>query len=120
MYGRFLKKPLLVDKTCVFSGDLNICLFKDDQPCIEFANLLYSNTFMPIITKAIRFSPVSNEIPSLLDHIWINDFSPHDDGIIDLDITDHLPVFINILSTKISRIPKIKINYIYIGYILYT
>ena len=107
----FLKNPSLANKTCVLLGDLNICLLKNDQPCIDYANLLYSNHFMPLITKATRFSPVSNEIPSLLDHIWINDFIPHQCGIIDLDITDHLPIFINIFSTKVSRIPKIKLNF---------
>ena len=52
--------------------------------------------FNPLITKVTRFSPIENERPSLLDHFWINNYHPSTCGIIDIDMTDHLPIFIHL------------------------
>ena len=92
-------------------GDLNLCLLKQDQPTIVFCNMLYSLHFTPFITKPTRFSPVSNERPSLLDHIWINNFVPHKCGIIELDISDHLPTFVHFLLKNENSQKKVKIKF---------
>ena len=65
----FLNSPLLSNKKCVLLGDLNICLLKPEQASIDFSNLMYSQHYLPLISKVTRFSPVDTEIPSLLDHM---------------------------------------------------
>ena len=109
----FLNSPLLSNKKCVLLGDLNICLLKPEQASIDFSNLMYSQHYLPLISKATRFSPVDTEVPSLLDHIWINSHStiPQLCGIVELDITDHLPTFVNLVSNLDLPSKKMKITF---------
>ena len=107
----FLNSPLLSNKKCVLLGDLNICLLKPEQACIDFSNLMYSQHYLPLISKPTRFSPVDSEIPSLLDHTWINCHIPQTCGIVELDITDHLPTFLNLISNLDLPSKKIKITF---------
>ena len=102
----FLNTPEFSNRTIIIFGDINICLLRGDPSNIEFSNMLYSNHFMPLITQPTRFSPISTEIPSLLDHIWINNFVSHECGIVDLDLTDHLPTFVNFFSNINISKPK--------------
>ena len=51
--------------------------------------------FLPGIYKPTRFSNLPNVNPSALDHIWSNTLTNYVCGIISLDITDHLPVFVS-------------------------
>ena len=106
-----LSNPYLSNKTCMILGDLNICLLKQEQPNLEFSNMLFSHHFAPLITKPTRFSPIAIEAPSLLDHIWYNNYIPHKCGIIELDITDHMPTFINLMFVNMSSSSKIKIDF---------
>ena len=107
----FLDKPFLRNKKCIILGDLNICLLKQNQNIFEFSNLLFTHHYLPIITKPTRFSPVSGEAPSLLDHIWINTFFNYECGIVELDITDHLPTFLNFSFEDVHLPEKIEIKF---------
>ena len=94
--SNFLQNSLLKNKMCILMGDFNICLLKNDECNQNFINTLYGNHFIPLITKFTRFSPVAGEMPSLLDHFWINKFNSCTTGILNVDITDHLPTFIHL------------------------
>ena len=107
----FLNNSLLRNKTCILLGDLNICLLKDDPAILEYSNLLYSHNYFCPINKPTHFSSVDGVAPTLLDHIFINKFFSYNCGIIDLDLTDHLPVYINLKFENISDNSKIKIKF---------
>ena len=85
-------------------GDFNICLLKESEPNLNFMNILYTNHFTPLISKATRFSPVQGEAPSLLDHIWINKLRPNVAGLLDIDVTDHVPTFVRIYFDNINLV----------------
>ena len=107
----FLENVELRNKTCIFLGDLNICLLKDDPAVLEYTNLLYSHHFVSVITKPTHFSSVDGVAPTLLDHIFINRLFSYKSGIIDLDITDHLPVYINLKLADYFDDGKTKIQF---------
>ena len=92
-FNVFLDKLFLRNKNCIILGHLNICLLKQNQNILELSNLLLTHHYFPIITNPTSFSPVSDEAPSLLDHIWINTFFNYECGIVELNLTDHLPIF---------------------------
>ena len=70
-----LNNNLVKNKFCVLMGDLNICLLREMDANQSFINLMFTNHFLPLISKATCFSPILNESPSLLDHIWLNKFT---------------------------------------------
>ena len=92
-------------------GDLNICLLKPKNPNLNFSNLLFSHHFNPLITKATRFPQIDGEAPSCLDHIWINKFIDLDTGIINIDVSDHLPTFVNLEINSDQKDEKVKIQF---------
>ena len=71
-------------------------IHEEHQQTNEFLNLLQTFSYTPLITRATRF-PQGNQLgqPSLLDHIYINFTSPLNAGILHYEITDHLPVYLN-------------------------
>ena len=90
-----LNRANLRNKFIVITGDLNICLLKDNEPNLNFMNMLFTHHFTPLITKATRFPQRDNEVPSCLDHIWVNKFHSNTAGILDVDVSDHLPTFVH-------------------------
>ena len=56
--SNFLDNSFFAGKTCIFLGDLNICLLKDDPVVLDYSNLLYSHHFSNIITKPTHFSAI--------------------------------------------------------------
>ena len=76
-------------------GDINLNLYDiNDNHLIDFTSKLYSKGFMSLINEATRFPNGENvSDPSILDHIWTNNFNVPLAGIIDYDLTDHLPTF---------------------------
>ena len=64
---------------------------------------MYSNAFLPLITKPTRITPTS---ATLIDNIYSNDIPGENtqmQGIIYTDISDHLPIF---LLTKLNNNTK--------------
>ena len=106
-----LNNNLVKNKFCVLMGDLNICLLREMDANQSFINLMFTNHFLPLISKATRFSPILNESPSLLDHIWLNKFTPHSAGILDIDITDHLPTFLHLTMKNSNTNEKTRIQF---------
>ena len=76
-------------------GEYNISLLNYDThgPTQEFADLMYSHSLFPCITKPTR---VTAKSASLIDNIFCNNDVNNDDvfnGILYTDISDHFPIF---------------------------
>ena len=57
----------------------------------EYQDMLYSNNFLPLITKPTR---LSSHTATLIDHIYTNtSILQCSAGIATVDISDHLPIF---------------------------
>ena len=110
-FSNVLTSNILKNKFCIIMGDLNICLLRQDEQNVNFSNLLFSHHFNPLITKATRFPQKKGEIPSLLDHIWINKYFKVEPGIIKLDVSDHLPAFANLEFGFTLQEEKIKMEF---------
>ena len=100
---------------CIVAGDLNIDLLKYDNTDVnEYMTQLLSYGFIPKITLPTRITASSK---TLIDHIFIKlplkkvEYSCKA-GILYYDVTDHLPVFINLGNcpkTKNTERPLIRI-----------
>ena len=110
-FSDFLKHRLLRNKSCIIMGDLNICLLKPNVPNVNFSNLLFSHHFNPLITKATRFPQRDGEEPSCIDHIWMNKYFELDTGILCIDVSDHLPTFLNLNLNTFQHDEKVKIQF---------
>ena len=76
-------------------GDYNVNLINSDTHDLtaEFTDIMYSNEFLPLISRPTRITPDST---TLIDNIFTNN---HDDvnnslnGLLVTDISDHFPIF---------------------------
>ena len=84
-----------LSRTVSFAGDFNINFDdSEDVNTLELSSKLYSKCFLPVITKPTRFPPdASTSLPTTLDQIWTNDLTITTNGILNYDVTDHLPAF---------------------------
>ena len=81
-------------------GDININLLQQSSlKCIDdFINVIYNNSFQPVIDKPTRISKSSI---TLIDNIFTNVCSSlFQPGIFYSDITDHLPIFLMTTNLK--------------------
>lgn len=95
------------NKLVMLSGDFNYNMMNKyvDNNVSGFSNLLSSYGFIPTISKPTR---MVSESPSLLDNIFINNHNYlAQSGIIEDDLSDHLPVF-NLLSFRHTRNNEIE------------
>ena len=86
-------------------GDFNLNLinFQHHQTTGEFLDGLYSNMFLPLITRPSR---ITCHTATLIDNIFLNDFFDRSrSGLLISDISDHLPVF------SIHSINDVSLNY---------
>ena len=107
-----LKDSIFKKSNTIFIGDFNIDLLihSQHQEKNEYLNMFQTFGYVPLITRATRF-PQGRQRgnPSLLDHIFVNFTPPSCAGILHHEITDHLPVFLNIhLPQPVSNCFKIK------------
>lgn len=81
-------------KLAYIVGDFNLDLLKYNNhlPTSEFYDLMFSYSFLPVITKPTR---VTDSSATLIDNIFINDpdISRLSSGILYTDISDHCPIF---------------------------
>ena len=98
-------------KNTILIGDMNINLLNENSPNDIFFNCMRSFLFLPAINKPTRFPVIPGQNPSLLDQIWTNSPLFNSPGIISIDITDHLPVFIYFRSTILDDNDRIKITF---------
>ena len=102
-------------KASYITGDMNynIINVNHHHPTQEYHTLLTSHMYHQVISKPTR---ITDNTATLIDHIWHNDTSTgcttlnNTPGIIYSDISDHLPIFLNI-SSNTTRNVKIKISY---------
>ena len=83
------------NKICYLAGDFNINLLNHDthQLTAEFLNIMYSNSFIPLINRPTR---ITEHSATLIDNVFTNGLTNiiHSfQGILISDITDHFPVF---------------------------
>ena len=82
-------------KICYFMGDYNIDLLKHEShpQTSEFLDIMYSNNFIPVITRPTRKKDKSG---TLIDNIFTNnlvEINHSIQGLFKREISDHLPIF---------------------------
>ena len=93
-----------------FLGDYNLDLlsYSLHNPTADFIDMMYANSFIPLINKPTR---VTRQSLTLIDNIYTNCTNINiERGIFYTDISDHLPIFCIVSSTKHE---KIKSEFIY-------
>ena len=106
--SELLDKIRSENKCVACLGDYNIYLLNSDcqGPTQEFAELMYSYSLYPCITKPTR---VSSKTASLIDNIFCNNIVDNQDvftGILYTDISDHFPICYIDKATGIKKPPK--------------
>ena len=94
-----LQKLMEEKKFVILTGDFNYNLIKenDDKNTQDFCNLMSSYGYTNVISKPTR---ITRDHASLLDNIFISDeIFFNTSGIIMEDLSDHLPIFINLSFT---------------------
>ena len=88
--GLFIKSKV----NLILLGDYNINLLNHEihSETVDFLNLLYANTLLPLISKPTRYGDHS---ATLIDNVITNMYSQNSMyGIILDDISDHLQIFL--------------------------
>ena len=98
----------LNSKNVILIGDWNINLLGDNPTKDIFVNFMRSFNLFPTIDKPTRFS--NNHDPSLLDNLWTNSTHLNTSGIVSVDFTDHLPIFIFFDTVSTSH-EKVSIKF---------
>ena len=83
------------NQSCYIMGDYNIDLLKHSthNPISEFLDLMFSNSFIPLINKPTR---VTHKTATLIDNIFTNIYKNENKyltGILTTDISDHYIIF---------------------------
>ena len=81
------------NKHSYIMGDFNLDLlnYHSHQYTGEFLDIMYSNTFFPLITRPTRITSYS---ATLIDNIFTNNIKTlSSSGLLFTDISDHLPIF---------------------------
>ena len=95
-----LRNKLFKKSNTILMGDFNINLLEHHTHADtnDFLIFMQNQFYLPVITRATRFPEgLQRGTPSLLDHIFINFSPPAVSGILNIKITDHLPVFLVIV-----------------------
>ena len=78
----------------ILCGDYNIDLLKMNFPnnyATQFLNCMNSLSLVPLITRPTR---IDSSSCTLIDNIFVSNLHNFKVGILNIDITDHLPIFI--------------------------
>merc|ERR1711895_125947 len=101
-----LTSPLNSSKTLNFYlGDYNLDLlsYSIHNPTAGFIDMIYSNSFLPLINKPTR---VTSQSMTLIDNIYSNCIHNNiERGIFFTDISDHLPIFCIISCATTNKNP---------------
>ena len=106
--SELLDKMKSENKCIACLGDFNISLLNSDchEPTQEFADLMYSCSLFPCITKPTR---VTSKTASLINNIFCNNIIENQDvftGILFTDISDNFPIFYIEKATASKSPPK--------------
>ena len=84
---------------CVILGDFNINILQHrNESAASYINMLNSNGFFSLLNKPTR---ITDSSASLIDHVITNNIKCHvTPGIMNYQITDHLPTFIALKNIK--------------------
>lgn len=88
---------------CMGDYNVNLLNHESNRHTGNFLDLMFSYSFMPLITKPTR---IVEHTSTLLDNIFHNDLSCNLDltqGILYTDITDHFPVFVIVQSNAVEN-----------------
>ena len=106
-----LESRIMNGADCLMGGDFNIDLSSNGNSPDCFLDMMHSHHFLQTISNITRPS-INNSTGSLLDHIWINNISNYNSGIIKTGVTDHHTTFILLpFSCKSNKNEKIKISF---------
>ena len=109
-----LSNDIFAKSNTILIGDFNINLLDhvSHQNTSNYIATIQSLNYLPVICRPTRF-PQGNQRgnEALLDHIYVNFTPPSTYGILKYDITDHLPIFINILLPDQSESANYKIKF---------
>lgn len=94
--------PMTASAVC---GDLNVDLINLSASTVNIIENFRSLSYVPLITNVTRPAFAGG---TCIDHIWINQFSGTKSGVIEIDITDHFPVFALIKCNLPTRTPTLK------------
>ena len=101
----------LANSQCIFAGDFNANLRSNTGDVDRLVHMMHSHHYLQTITDITR-PEIGHSAPSLIDHIWINQISSHNSGVIKTGITDHHTLFLQLpFSLKKSNSNKIKITF---------
>ena len=111
-FKSILQHRTFKNSNSILLGDFNINLLEHATHAEtgNYLNMMQSLSFIPLISRPTRFPEGNqNARPSLLDHIYTNFIHQSIAGIIHYNITDHLPVFLNmVLPEKPNSTEKIR------------
>ena len=108
-----LHKLARENKLVYLMGDFNINLFNFDKYLLtnDFLNLMYTHSYIPLITKATR---VYKSSATLIDNIFTNTVgSDNMNGVLMTDISDHFPIYTitkHIKEKEIQRTKTIRVT----------
>ena len=90
---------------CILCGDFNFNLLdlEKSNSVMNFLSSINAFSLIPLITKPTR---ITNESATLLDNIFIRHPLDYKSGIFNIDISDHLPIFL--IKNNFFHVPKIK------------
>ena len=100
-----LLNGLDLNKLVILTGDFNINLLNEYRSGYDnFIALMSSLHFKPLIEVPTRF-PLgdADSSPSCLDHFWTNKILDLKIGVLDIDFTDHCPLFLHFKSLTIPN-----------------
>jgi len=80
----------LLSEEVVLIGDINIDITSTSSLANDFVNDCYAASFLPLIMVPTR---ITDEAATCIDHIWYNRSSCVESGVIEVNITDHFPIF---------------------------
>ena len=106
-----LENQILNGADCLIGGDFNIDLSSNGGGTDLFSDMLRAHHFIQTISDITRPS-LNNSEGSLLDHLWINNISNFNSGIIKSGVTDHHTTFIFLpFKCNTNTGEKIKISF---------
>ena len=88
-----LGSNIFSNSQCIFAGDFNANLRSNDGDVDRLVHMMQSHHYLQTITDCTR-PGTARSMPSLIDHIWINQICSHNSGVIKTGITDHHTLFI--------------------------
>ena len=95
-FSAILEKLKHMNNICYCMGDYNINILKNEihRETGEFLDMMYSNSFMPLINRPTR---ITDSCCSVIDNIFCNNLDTYVEqipGVLCTDLSDHFPVFV--------------------------